>query len=342
MKKWLKIISGIVIVLLLLAYFVGVPMVTKQIVALSLNYEVYTHEMVFESEEMRNVNYDIFDNKNPTDYGFKDWKEVSYTSLYDKEVKLGGWWIPSATADSSRVIMISHGRTANRLKPMKFLTLFKELGLDTTYNYFIPDHRNSGTSSPAQTQLGNKFAEDIAAATFYLQDNYGVTNFTYHSFSMGAMATCIFLDRADLEKQWKEKGITVEQLILDSPLSNIEETMKVAGKNMGFPAFITNKGIEILADSIQTPDGKSYFSEMKVSNLLKDVTCPIIILQNKGDLSTPFPILEKELEKMEGMKNITTVFFEPTEGEPENQLHVQMYSQYKADYTKAIKQFLVK
>ncbi len=335
------VVISIIIAISIIGYFFILPLFIDKLVEQVTTYDRITHQQVFDSEEMRTTYYDIHDNKNPGDYGYNNWREVNYNSLYDAHIKLSAWWVQSASEDNggikAPVIMLSHGRTANRLKPMKLLAMFKQLGLDTHYNFFIPDHRNSGKSSKAVTAMGNKFAEDIAAATFYCQDNFASNQFTYYSFSMGAMATAVFLHRNDLQREWKSRGIVVEKIVLDSPLSNIDATLR--GVDLPLPAFILDAGLNKFAKQITTSDGTPYYHEMHLGNLLQNVDVPVLILNNKGDQTTRQSVLEPELQLLEDKPNIQTEFFEPGDDEPLSQRHVQMYTNHKQQYIKVIEKF---
>lgn len=321
MKKFLRIL-GISIVLIVLAfYFIVIP----NFVSLITNYDRYTFEFVTDNPEMVE-NYGIGANRSPADYGFPNYQEVDFETLTDG-LALNGWFVPASKEGINQTLMINHGRTSNRLKTMKYLALVKEQGLDSIYNIFIPDLRNSGKSEEAKTALGYEFAEDIVGSMKMLNDKYDQADFVLWGFSMGAMASAVAVNRPDLVQYQKEHGLKVHKLILDSPLSNIKETARAEGKNMGIPNFIFNMAWGSFDKKI---DGWS--EQMKFSYLLSNNKLPTLILYTDTDKQTPAPILEAEIE---GEMNVYPVLFKGCE-------HVQIYTrqEYKDRYTSRVNTFL--
>lgn len=338
MKKVLKVLGIIVVVLGLLAYFIGVPMASKSFVDLTFNFEPHTFDYVLNDTDLVKNHYYIEGKKSPADYGYKSHEEVTFPSIYDKDIQLSGWWIPAAS-DTAPVIILSHGRTANRLKPMRCLEIFKTLGLDSSYNFFLPDFRNSGNSSPAPTQLGNKFGEDIAATSIYLKEKYGMDKQIMYSFSMGAMASAVALGRADLKAALDEKGIVIERLIFDSPLSDAKGLLTMKGEEMNLPNMITKGAFKIMTKEITDSKGNSFFENMNFSTLLKEVAQPILFLHNEADKATPYVLLKAELDKL-NKPNFKLNAYKNTAGKKD--VHVRIMRQHKEAYEIAIKDFLTK
>lgn len=338
MKKVLKVLGIIVVVLGLLAYFVGVPMASKSFVDLTFNFEPHTFDYVLNDTDLVKNHYYIEGKTSPADYGYENHEEVTYPSIYDKDIQLSGWWIPAAS-DTSPVIILSHGRTANRLKPMRCLEIFKTLGLNNSYNFFLPDFRNSGNSSPASTQLGNKFGEDIAATSILLKEKYGMDHQIMYSFSMGAMASAVALGRADLKTALAEKGITIDRLIFDSSLSNAKDLLAMKGEEMGLPSMITKGAFKKMRKEITDSEGNSFFDDMHFSTLLKDLEQPILFLHNEADKSTPYSLLKTELDEL-NKPNFKLNAYPNTAGKKD--VHVRLMRQHKEAYETAIKEFLTK
>ena len=117
MKKFLKV-TLVIVALVVIAFF---TLVLPKTVSMIEDYPRYTFEYVTEDTAMVS-DYAIGTNRNPGDYGYSGFEEVDYTSLLD-DTQLNGWYV-AATKDSiTRTLVISHGRTANRLKTMKYLSL---------------------------------------------------------------------------------------------------------------------------------------------------------------------------------------------------------------------------
>ena len=217
MKKKLIIIFAILIALLIIAYLF-VPHIAVNMIT---DYEPYTFEKVLTDPELCEK-YGIFTNTKPEDYGFES-DEIDFKSL--DGIMLNSWYIP-AKKTSSHCLLLIHGRTSNRLKTMKYLSLIDSLQLDTLYNIFIPDLRNSGKSQSAKTYMGYKFGEDVIASMLMLNNEYKQDTLLLYGFSMGAMATLVAIGRDDLVKQYTNKNIVIEYIILDSPLVNVKETIR--------------------------------------------------------------------------------------------------------------------
>lgn len=323
MKKFLKVILAIIVLVIIAFYFLVLP----KTVTMVTDYPRYTFEFVTEDTAMVS-DYAIEGNRNPADYGYSNFEEVDYKSLTD-DIQLNGWYVPATKDSINRTLVISHGRTANRLKTMKYLQVIKEFGLDSLYNVFIPDHRNSGKSQEASTAMGYEFAEDITAVLRTLKSNYGQSQFVLWGFSMGAMGSATAMARPDLQEFMNAEELNVEKLILASPLSNVYETLATASADMGIPGFIFDMSYDRFNEAY---DG--WIDNMKFSNLLSANPRPTLILYGNGDQTTPAPILEHELT---GLSNVDAQLFEGAE-------HVQLYTQpqHRARYGQLINDFLRK
>lgn len=321
MKKFLKILGISVLLIVLAFYFIAIP----KFVGLITDYDRYTFEKVTSDPAMIE-NYGIGTNRDPSGYGFPNFQEIDYQTLTDG-LALNGWYIQASKEGIHQTLMINHGRTSNRLKTMKYLELVKEQGLDSLYNIFIPDLRNSGKSEEAKTALGYEFAEDIVGSMKMLNEQHGQTDFVLWGFSMGAMASAVAVNRPDLVQYQKEHGLTVHKLILDSPLSNIKETARAEGKNMGIPNFVFNLAWGSFDKKID-----HWSDQMKFSYLLSNNKLPTLILYSDTDKQTPAPILEAEIESE---MNVYPVLFKGCE-------HVQIYTrpEYRERYTSRVNTFL--
>jgi len=339
MKKGLKITLIAITAIVGLIYFVGLPMMMKKAATEILVYEKMTFEQVLSDSIMKNEHYYIDDEKSPEDYGYDSVETITFSSVYDEDIQLEGWYVHSAVSDTAPCVLISHGRTSNRLKTMKFLKLFKDLGLHEQYNFFIPDYRNSGNSSDATTELGNKFAEDLTASILMVNEKYNTTDFILYSFSMGALATADFMWRSDLQEKTASKNITIQKMIFDSPLSNAPATVEAVSKEMGAYDFMVQEVMDNLSDEIRLPNGDEVFDKMRFSVLLKEVEQPILMLQSETDIATPAKFLKEELGILDS-KNIKAVYFDnPSNAEF---THVRMYIHHKDKYEKLVKDFLEK
>ncbi|MCC5931024.1 MAG: hypothetical protein JJU28_17390 [Cyclobacteriaceae bacterium] len=302
--------------------------VPEKIAGMITHFDPYRFETVLDYDSMRRE-YGIYDKSSPADYGFPAFVEVNFQSLNDS-IKLGGWFIHSAPQSKACIILI-HGRTSNRLKPMKYLHLIREGGLDTLYNIFIPDMRNSGKADAAETYMGYKFAEDALSAILFAHQRYGQEVFVPFSFSMGAMATFNIIGRDDLRLRLEEKGIIIDKIIVDSPLSNVRETLSKSARDMKLPAFIFNRAYAIFNRQIN-----GFADSMSMHTLLsKNYNTPILVIQSRSDETTPYSILEEELLLLDDHDNIESWIMEGPG-------HVKIYqdSAFMNDYIQKVLEFM--
>ncbi len=226
--------------------------------------------------------------RTPADFGVADWRTERYASAWDG-LTLEGWFIPARDSTARRALVFAHGRWSNRLKPLSYLTLWRETGLDSLYHVFLPDLRNSGASDPAETGMGYEFAEDLYFTLRHLHATHGIDRFVVYGFSMGAMGTAVLLDRPDLRAGLDSLGLTIERVVLDSPLSNVEASIRRGAARQGVPGPVADLA---LASFDRTIDG--YLPRLRLGALLADPPCPVLILQGEADRTTPPAMLDAE------------------------------------------------
>lgn len=321
MKKKI-ILSSVIIAVLIGATILILPHKLYDIIT---DYEPYTFDRVFQDEELK-MKYGIGDKKSPEDYGFHS-EEINMKSVYDS-VNLNAWYVESSENVNKSIVLI-HGRTSNRLKTMKYLELIRDTGLDTMYNVFIPDLRNSGKSEISRTLMGYKFAEDLAASLLFLKREKHQDTVVLYAFSMGAMAVMTALDRKELSDSLKKYNIYIEKMIFDSPLTNVYETLYYNANELGVPKLLFDQTFELMQKETQSFAGK-----MKMSVLIDRIGCPLIIFQSKADRSTPYPIFEKEYGLIK-RDDIRLYLYDSLE-------HVQIYQneKYKEEYTRRVGDFM--
>jgi len=282
MAKTLKIIAILILVAIVAIYVLLPSLILGKIT----DYEPFSFDFVLSNPKMVE-DYGIVGKRAPADYNFKS-EDVKFNS--HDGTKLEGWYI-RASKPSDRCIIFVHGRTSNRLKTMKYLSLVDSLDLDTFYNVFIPDLRNSGTSESGSTYMGYRFGEDLTAGIQQLDTSFGQKNFILYGFSMGAMAICNAISRPDLKARYAE-DIRFEKIILDSPLANVKETLRMSAGSVPAAEHFFDRIFDLYSNEIN-----GFGDSMKLSSLL-DPTIPTLILQSADDKTTEISILEQELKQL--------------------------------------------
>lgn len=165
----------------------------------------------------------------------------------------------------------------------------------------------------------------------FLKRNYNNKRIILYSFSMGSMASMLFLNNEEYMKDLSKKNIQIEKLIMDSPMSNAKEILMYGSIKTGFPEWLSTA---VLSGYQWKFDGD--LDKLRLSVLLPNIKIPILIFHGKMDESTPFEIFEKEYRELpEKMLNIKTVFFEKGK-------HVYLYpkKEYRDQYITSVKNFI--
>lgn len=316
-----KVLFGILLIILLIlttGYFY-IPQFAFQKIT---DYEPFTFERVLGDTSWVNE-YQLNGFEKPEDFGFTNVEEVSFNSALD-DLKLSAWYLPSSKETDSTIFLI-HGRTSNRLKTLKYLEIIKKSGLDTLYNVFIADMRNSGKSETALTYMGYKFAEDIAGGLEYLANQKSQNHFILYGFSMGAMATYTFLDRKELEATKYD----IQKIIVDSPLSDVTSVLRAGSDKLGLPEFIYESTYAEFDNSIN-----GYADRLKMGTLLQNINIPILLIQSNHDQTTPAEHTKEQLKQLTD-KNISTWFVDSA-------LHVKVYTnpKYRDTYESKVINFI--
>lgn len=310
----------IINVLFMIFFFVIAYISVRYFINQIEKYPRVTHEEVYDSKKLRKK-YNLEEGKaNPLDYGY-NYKDIAYKS---GKLNLYGWLIESKNAN--KTMIICHGRGVNRLCSLQYLQLLKDANLNKDYNIFIPDFRNSGASDEARTKLGYNFAQDILHTMEMLKDKYGMNNFTLYGFSQGAMGAAI-VSKLHVDSL-RKKGLKVDKLILDSPISNVKKRIKQDAKKRKVPKFI----VSIITRIFNFRVG-NHLEKLRLSYLLKRV--PTLILQTKNDKATTYGMLMEEYNKIAQNSNVQLKVFEKG-------AHIRIYAEpeYKEEYTKIVADFL--
>jgi dipeptidyl aminopeptidase/acylaminoacyl peptidase len=113
----------------------------------------------------------------PSDFNVSH-ESVTFTTSDD--VKLSGWFIPSARGTSSvPTVIFAHGYPAEKGDLLPFALQFRD-----SFNLFLFDFRSFGDSEGAVTTIGQREVKDMHAAVSYLQSR-DIDRIGAWGFSMG-------------------------------------------------------------------------------------------------------------------------------------------------------------
>jgi pimeloyl-ACP methyl ester carboxylesterase len=309
------------IVALLTVIALGMLIGSYIIINRSTNTTQLTLERVLDDQQMRS-SFGIVNKIKPEDYGLNA-EEVVFPSA-DKTT-LSGWFIRSKDSTVQECMVLVHGLQSNRLATLQFLGMFQELGKDQAFHFLLLDLRNAGNSGPGDPLMGYKYAEDIASALVAIQAKEKIRRFTLYGTGAGALGTLVALNRQDLGLFLQQRGVTVTRLIMDSPLSNVEEYIR--RKTDSPSEFLLKAALWGFNRKIQ-----GYMEGMRLRTLAKRPDLSVLILQNIGDEVAPTDILLSEIDQL---PNISLELFDGEE-------HAGMLQHpvYRQRYKKAVAAFL--
>lgn len=240
----------------------------------------------------------------PEAWGFPEYDEIAYRST--DGTRLSAWVLPPTDASESDTLsrngpiptdcalVFFHGRGDNRLKALKYLPIAREAGLTRRCLTVFPDLRNSGRSEAAVSDMGWRFADDIAATMAHLASTYGTRRVTLYAFSAGAMGTAVMLNRPDLATLLRQRVVWIDRIVMDSPVANVEATVRLRADAMGVPWPVTYVTLRAF-NSIALGDR---LAEMRLGPLLRFVRIPVLLLYSTADATTPAALVEAERPAM--------------------------------------------
>ncbi len=247
-------------------------------------YPPVTHDDPF-TDPAQIAEYGLDGKRTPSDFGYPDYQVVSYKTTPD-DLNLSAWWMSAENADADAAVLFLHGRNANRLKPMKYLPLLRVAGLAETHHVLLPDLRNSGESDSGDTSMGWEFAEDVVSSVEYLASR-GVRSVTIYAFSMGALATAVMYERPELNERLKATGIVVERVVFDSPLADVEATLRGVAARDGIPRPLISSAMLGFDLSI----GRN-LNRLTIGQFVADPPAALLMVQGTDDEATSYPIFQ--------------------------------------------------
>lgn len=306
-------------------YIILLILITIGTVVAALYKIMYTKHIREEDvygNERRMEKYGIKDISTPETYGL-NFKECEF---YSGNKKLTAWHIPSENKGSEKALIMVHGRGTNRLILLEYLELLKTKGYTKDYSVLLVNMRNSGASDKGLTKLGVTYSEDIFSAIKYMRNNYNKKHFILYGFSMGALGSVLAV--YNFKDKLRNMDVTVDKMILDSPLSNSRKMILKAASNK----FYT-KHFKIIAPIAFNFAVQGKLSKLRLAYLLLETDVKTLIVQSIEDTTTPYEMLKQELLELKDKKNIFLHLFEKGK-------HVLVYRANKVEYTETIDIFM--
>ncbi len=294
MRRFFAVLLAVVVLAVL-----GFAGATAHFVRQIRTFEPVTLDAPF-SDSALAAEFELNGGRTPAAFGFPRYREERFVTE-PEGLTLRGWFVPAADTASRRAVVFVHGRGSNRLKPMKYLPLLRQAGLDAGYHVFLPDLRNAGLSDPGPTAMGWAYAEDVLSTLEHLHRQHGVDTAIVYAFSMGAMAMALAQGDPALRRRLAASGVGLGCMVFDSPLPDVRGVIENRGAQDGIPTPLVASA---LWGFDQTIGGR--LDDMRLDVLLDTVAAPTLILHGTADAATPYALLAGQRATMSRAVEVDT------------------------------------
>lgn len=301
----LIVLGGVVLLYTLLAFFAGKYFLSKAFrpVAHTLD-EVKTKQT-----NVDKVDYSDYDNI---------WEKQQF-EIDGTQGKLRGEVITNPTASNpSKVAIVVHGHTQNRMITIKYATIFYNMG----YNLVIYDHPYFGLSDGQYTTVGAMEARDLTKIVDFTKQRFGNDCFlALHGESMGAVTVLRLLSlRSD-----------INLVVADCPYSN---AMKFFREKCRQVVPVPSFPIVDFANLISTIKYKCNFNKIDNVKVVQNTQVPICFIHGTADPLIYYYHSQRLFEAVQNPLSELHLF--------EGALHARCHLFDAERYTKIINDFVTK
>jgi uncharacterized protein len=183
-------------------------------------------------------------------------------------LKLEGWYIKNEAAKGTCIVF--HGLGGNKQTMMTEINGLHELG----YNVLAIDFRAHGNSEGSGTTIGWNEGEDVKKAYEFIK-NKGEKNIILYGGSMGAASISSCLNQYE--------SVTPSKVVLDMPFENYTFLMERFFRDSKYPTQPTFT----LFTFWNSVFNQKWMFNMKPSNFVKSIKCPVLLQWGKNDELVP-------------------------------------------------------
>ncbi|KAF8822405.1 hypothetical protein IE077_003832 [Cardiosporidium cionae] len=250
--------------------------------------------------------YNLPEDATPSIYGL-DYSNVEVPSSDEKALTLHGWLVPATVSSSKKAMVCVHGFFSNRQACLPFLQIAHKKGIIADHHTVLMDLRNTGASTTVRRDLGIDGAADLFDMIVYMKKHLGITSVSLYSQSMGSMA--VMLLATNYKEKLSEMGITLDRIIMDSPVVNVKEALRtqISGSPVGA------KMLQYLFDvffPFLNRRGNYVIDDLRASHLFSNLpTRKTLILQSKEDPFISSTVLRNELRSLDEQTFPSNVYF---------------------------------
>lgn len=250
------------------------------------------------------------------------YKEEIYVKLPKKELTIPsplGYNIYGEIIDvpsSHRYMIFSHGVTQNTLNSIKYMNIFLERG----WNVVLYDHRRHGKSGGKTTSYGFYEKHDLKAVVDWVREQASEDAVIgIHGESMGAATLLMYAGAL-------EDG--ADFYIADCPFSDLEEQLTFRLRaDYKIPKML----IMPIANTFLRLRDKYSMRDVSPINVIENIENPILFIHSEPDDFIPMMMTQQLFEKKKGKKQLYLA---------KNGMHAMSYSENRAEYEKAVDEFL--
>lgn len=251
-----------------------------------------------------------------TDY--REYKDLPVEEVFIKShdgLRLKGFY-HEVNKNSSKVIIINHGYTANHYVTYQFIDMFFEVG----YNVLLIDMRSHGESEGNYATYGYQESKDIEQWINWVKDKFGSNAYMgIYGFSMGAAA--VMLCSKSQEKE-------VKFIIEDCGFTTAREAIRFQFSKGKVPFWPLYHFVRFKALKKYNVD----FDKISPIDAISKSKIPTLFIHGENDEIIPTWMAKKLYETKKGDKD--KLYIAPNAG------HMTSYYKNREEYKKVINDFL--
>jgi len=199
---------------------------------------------------------------------------------------LEAWFIPIAIPKG--LVLLAHGYGACKASLLPSAKVFHDWG----YSTLLLDFRGSGGSRGAETSIGVRESDDIAAAVIFSRTLVPNRPLILYGQSMGSAAILRAIAINDVRPS---------AVIVECPFDKLISTASNRFAAMGLPAFPFAHMLVFWGGVQQGFDGFRH----NPSEYAQFVSCPVLLLQGKKDPRVTVAQSESIFQNLQGEKTLT-------------------------------------
>lgn len=225
------------------------------------------------------------------------------------------WYIEGS---GSTWVIFTHGRGADPREGLRQLSVAEQFDYPTLMIAYRNDEGAPATDG--LVRFGQEEWPDLEAAVQYALD-HGATDVILSGASTGGSISLALLENSPLADR-------VRALFLDSPALAMGSVVSERGADLGYPGVVLSLGKRLAQVRFDLD-----WDAMDYGSAVDDITMPALMLHSQDDGTIPYRAVAPVYDQMAGNPEIEVRVVEDAE-------HVQIWNDYRDDYTTWLTDFL--